>query len=118
MMQPPASSSLQLARSSRSTAFLRNCRHLLLIGLPLVAALTARSQPSALPTTPSQVPAAEDLQLIRAQHFSDPGEFAHYRGAGNSEQALENRRHSFIAKYNPVSLLLKGSLFAYQKIVS
>jgi putative component of membrane protein insertase Oxa1/YidC/SpoIIIJ protein YidD len=89
-----------------------------MIGLPLIGTLTVWSQPSALPATFSQVPAAEDLQLIRAQHFSNSGEFAHYRGAGNSEQALENRRPGFIAKYNPVSLVLKGSLFAYQKIVS
>lgn len=97
-----------------------------LIALPLLVALTARPQASVQQPGSSQPPtqragipdAGGDLQLIRSQHFSDPGEFAHYRGAGNTEHALENRRHSFIARYNPVSLVLKGSLFAYQKIVS
>jgi putative component of membrane protein insertase Oxa1/YidC/SpoIIIJ protein YidD len=60
----------------------------------------------------------EDLQLVRATHFDDPGEFAHYHGPANNEQALANRRRSFVARYNPVSLVLKGGLLAYQKMVS
>lgn len=59
-----------------------------------------------------------DLILIRDQHFSDAGEFAHYHGAGNNEQVLQNRHHNVIAQYNPVSLVLKGVLLGYQKLVS
>jgi putative component of membrane protein insertase Oxa1/YidC/SpoIIIJ protein YidD len=59
-----------------------------------------------------------DLQLIRDQHFSAPGEFAHYHGTGNSEQALQSRHTHFIDRYNPVSLVLKGALLGYQKLVS
>jgi uncharacterized protein len=62
--------------------------------------------------------AAGDLQLIGDRQFGAPGEFAHYHGAGNNEQALHNRHTNFIAQYNPVSLVLKGALLGYQKIVS
>jgi putative component of membrane protein insertase Oxa1/YidC/SpoIIIJ protein YidD len=62
--------------------------------------------------------AQEDLQLIRDRHFSDPKEFAHYHGAGNNERPLQSRHHTFIAQYNPVSLLLKGVLLGYQTVVS
>src|ERR1700733_11066256 len=59
-----------------------------------------------------------DLQLIGQRQFTAPGEFAHYHGAGNSEQTLKNRHTNFIAQYNPVSLVLKGALLGYQKLVS
>jgi len=62
--------------------------------------------------------AHEDLQLVKKASFSDSREFAHYHGAGNSEQMLQSKRHSIIAQYNPVSLVLKGALLGYQKIVS
>jgi len=71
----------------------------------LVTALTAGAQ-------------TDDLQLVRSRSFGDPNEFAHYRGAGNDEKVLANRHHSFIAQYNPVSLVLKGTLLGYQKLVS
>jgi putative component of membrane protein insertase Oxa1/YidC/SpoIIIJ protein YidD len=60
----------------------------------------------------------EDLQMIRDRDFSDPGEFAHYHGAGNSVRPLNSRQHNFIAQYNPVTLLLKGVLLGYQTVVS
>lgn len=59
-----------------------------------------------------------DLQLVRSRSFGDPNEFAHYHGAGNNEKVLTSRHHSFIAQYNPVSLVLKGTLLGYQKLVS
>jgi putative component of membrane protein insertase Oxa1/YidC/SpoIIIJ protein YidD len=61
---------------------------------------------------------AGDLRLIGARNFGTPDEFAHYHGAGNSEQVLQSRHHSFIAVYNPLSLALKGALLGYQKLVS
>ncbi|HEY4063332.1 MAG TPA: membrane protein insertion efficiency factor YidD [Puia sp.] len=61
---------------------------------------------------------AGDLRLVGDRHFGSPDEFAHYHGAGNSEQVLQNRHQSFIAQYNPVSLVLKGALLGYQKLVS
>jgi putative component of membrane protein insertase Oxa1/YidC/SpoIIIJ protein YidD len=65
-----------------------------------------------------QAPAAGDLQLIRDRSFNSPDEFAHYHGAGNNDHPLETRHHSAIAEYNPLSLLLKGALLGYQKILS
>lgn len=61
---------------------------------------------------------AEDIALLRGQHFSTPDEFAHYHGAANNEKALQNKHLSVIAQYNPLSLALKGALLGYQKIVS
>jgi putative component of membrane protein insertase Oxa1/YidC/SpoIIIJ protein YidD len=86
---------------------------LLLAGSLRVAAQTAPAAPQAAP--PAMV---GDLQLIAGRHFGDPDEFAHYHGAGNSEAALQNRHSGFIARYNPVSLVLKGALLGYQKLVS
>ena len=61
---------------------------------------------------------AEDLMLIRNQSFSSPDEFAHYHGPANNEKALQNKHRNVIAQYNPVSLVLKGALLGYQKILS
>lgn len=74
------------------------------------SALTAGIHPASVPT--------DDLRLIGERNFGAPDEFAHYHGAGNSEQVLQNRHQSFIARYNPVSLVLKGALLGYQKLVS
>ena len=59
-----------------------------------------------------------DLELIRDRDFSDPHAFDHYRGKGNNEKWLQNKHRNFLAQYNPVSLLLKGALLGYQKLVS
>lgn len=68
--------------------------------------------------TGAQPAGAEDRALIRAQHFATPDEFAHYRGPANNEKTLQNKRHNVIAQYNPISLILKGALLGYQKILS
>jgi uncharacterized protein len=86
----------------------------LLTALPLLAAsvIHAQDRRAGVPD------AGGDLQLVRDQHFSDPGEFAHYHGPANNEQALANRHRSFIARYNPAALVLKGGLLVYQKMLS
>ena len=61
---------------------------------------------------------AEDIALIRGQRFSSPDEFAHYHGPVNNEKALQNKHSNAIAQYNPLSLVLKGALLGYQKILS
>jgi putative component of membrane protein insertase Oxa1/YidC/SpoIIIJ protein YidD len=60
----------------------------------------------------------DDIQLVQAQDFTRAGEFDHYHGAANNERVLTNRHHNVIAQYNPVSLVLKGALLGYQKLVS
>jgi putative component of membrane protein insertase Oxa1/YidC/SpoIIIJ protein YidD len=62
--------------------------------------------------------AADDLDLIRSQTFSGPDEFAHYHGKGNNDKALQSRQSNAFARYNPVTLVLKGALLGYQKLVS
>ena len=80
------------------------------------SALTPGIRPASVP--PGDASMAGDLRLIGERNFGAPDEFAHYHGAGNSEQVLQNRHQSFIARYNPVSLVLKGALLGYQKLVS
>lgn len=41
-----------------------------------------------------------------------------YNRAGNDARVLEVQQSSFLAKYNPVSLLLKGTMYTYQHIIS
>jgi len=90
------------------------CAWLLILLLPAASSLHAQ-QGQGL-TKAGYDP--EDLRLIGGRQFTDAGEFAHYHGAGNNEQPLENRHRSFIARYNPVTLVLKGGLLGYQKLVS
>lgn len=89
-----------------------------LLLLLLLAVTSAAWSQSAARAGDVKADPATDLQLIRERQFSAPGEFDHYHGASNNEQALHNRHTSFIAQYNPVSLVLKGALLGYQKLVS
>ncbi len=65
----------------------------------------------------AQLSAADD-SLIASAGFYHPGDFSYYRLPGNSQQLMKSRNKSFIANYNPFSLLLKGSMWAYQNILS
>ena len=71
-----------------------------------------------LPVLSARAQTAEDLALVGAQRFTTPDEFAHYHGPVNNEKALQSKHHNVIAQYNPVSLVLKGALLGYQKILS
>ena len=66
----------------------------------------------------AQAQTAEDLALIKGQRFTTSDEFAHYHGPANNEKTLQNKHNNIIAQYNPVSLILKGALLGYQKILS
>ncbi|WP_019987903.1 membrane protein insertion efficiency factor YidD [Rudanella lutea] len=59
-----------------------------------------------------------DLQLIASRDFRTGDEFAQYRRAGNSTRTLATRRQSWLARYNPVSLTLKGAMLGYQRLMS
>ncbi|TAE25135.1 MAG: membrane protein insertion efficiency factor YidD [Cytophagales bacterium] len=59
-----------------------------------------------------------DLQLIADREFRTGQEFAQYRRAGNDANALAYRKKSAFARYNPVSLMLKGAMLGYQRLVS
>lgn len=57
-----------------------------------------------------------DLALIRDQHNS--GETAYYQRPGNNARVMETHHSSALVKYNPVTLVLKGAMFAYQHAIS
>src|ERR1043165_6271178 len=58
-----------------------------------------------------------DLDLLASSPKDGPAK-AYYSGAGNNREMLEVQHSSFFAKYNPVSLLLKGTMFTYQHVIS
>ncbi len=90
-----------------------------LLGFVTIANAQSADRTSSTAETTRQGPSsAGDLLLIRDHNFSDPGEFAHYHGAGNNDHVISNRHHNVIAEYNPLSLALKGAMLGYQKLVS
>ena len=65
----------------------------------------------------AQVPVS-NRQLLADRDFQNSAAFAQYRGAGNSTRAVQFRRRSWAATYNPVSLVLKGAMLGYQRLMS
>lgn len=61
---------------------------------------------------------SRDYSLIKATTFYQKSDFSFYQRPGNSSEMMESRRKGIIAKYNPVSLILKGSMWTYQNIIS
>jgi putative component of membrane protein insertase Oxa1/YidC/SpoIIIJ protein YidD len=61
---------------------------------------------------------AEDLQLIKSIQFTASSDFSYYHGEGNDQHAFKTHGKSAIAKYNPVTLTLKGAMLFYQNIIS
>ena len=58
-----------------------------------------------------------DLDLIEEHHFHSEFD-SWYRFEGNSDSIMQLKSNRFFAKYNPVSLLLKGAMAAYQRALS
>ena len=65
----------------------------------------------------AQVPIA-DQQLLGDRDFNQSALFVQYRGAGNSDRPVQDRQRHWLARYNPVSLVLKGALLGYQRLMS
>jgi putative component of membrane protein insertase Oxa1/YidC/SpoIIIJ protein YidD len=65
----------------------------------------------------AQLSGADD-SLIAATTFYHPGDFSYYHGAGNSSGMMQTRKHGGLEAYNPVALLLKGSMWTYQHVIS
>lgn len=65
----------------------------------------------------AQLSLADD-SLIIATDFYNKTDFQYYQRAGNNADIMESKSKSMIAKYNPVSLLLKGSMWMYQNVIS
>jgi len=60
----------------------------------------------------------QDIQLIISRDFRTGDQFAQYRRPGNSNRTLSYRRKSWLARYNPVALTLKGAMLGYQRLMS
>lgn len=59
-----------------------------------------------------------DLSLIQTTDFYHKNDFSFYQLPGNSSAIMKSREKGLAARYNPVSLLLKGSMWTYQNIIS
>jgi putative component of membrane protein insertase Oxa1/YidC/SpoIIIJ protein YidD len=60
---------------------------------------------------------SDDLDLLRGK-VSSVADNNGYVRAGNDKKVMEVHQPSFIAKYNPVTLLLKGTMYTYQHVIS
>lgn len=61
---------------------------------------------------------ADDLELIKESQFSKHNGFRYYQRAGNYRSDTETHRQNLISKYNPLALILKGAMLAYQHVIS
>lgn len=68
--------------------------------------------------TMAQTRRQQDLDLIAGRNFRTGQEFAQYRQPGNNANAVQFRQRSWVARYNPVSLALKGAMLGYQRLMS
>lgn len=71
----------------------------------LLVFATAKAQP------------ADDLALIRLQPGAAENS-SYYTGQLNNRKVLQTQQHNVLAKYNPVALVLKGTMFVYQHVIS
>jgi putative membrane protein insertion efficiency factor len=60
---------------------------------------------------------SNDLDLLRGK-VSRETDFNAYARAGNDKKVMEVHQPSFVAKYNPLTLLLKGTMYTYQHVIS
>ena len=58
----------------------------------------------------------EDLALIRDSRPDNSP--AYYQRPGNNAQVIQTHQTNAIAKYNPLTLVLKGTMLAYQHVIS
>lgn len=60
----------------------------------------------------------DDLQLIAGQSNTDSNETRYYKRPGNDRHVLQAHHNGILAQYNPVTLLLKGTMALYQQVLS
>lgn len=58
----------------------------------------------------------DDLQLIKMG--SATAETSYYQGPGNNARVMQTHHMNALVKYNPVTLVLKGAMLAYQHAIS
>lgn len=59
-----------------------------------------------------------DINLIANKKEVSENEFAYYKRAGNNKNIMQLKQHSFVAKINPVSNMLKAAMYLYQNVIS
>jgi putative membrane protein insertion efficiency factor len=60
----------------------------------------------------------DDLGLIAEHAKSVSNENKYYKRSGNDQDVLTTNQQNAVAKYNPVTLVLKGSMYVYQNVIS
>ena len=61
---------------------------------------------------------ADDIVLIRAREEAGSAN-PYYNGVtANNRNALQTRQHRAVARYNPVMLVLRGTMAVYQHVIS
>ena len=66
----------------------------------------------------SQAQSDSDFDVILSKKFYSEADFNYYTGNMNSQEVLQTKSHSFLYKINPVILVLKGAMYAYQNSLS
>ena len=66
----------------------------------------------------SEAQVDNDLQIIQNRKFFSEESFNYYHGQQNSQQIMQTGKKNFFQKINPVTLVLKGAMFAYQNCLS
>ena len=61
---------------------------------------------------------ADDIMLINEHAKPVNARNHYYQRPGNDRQVIKTQQQNPIAKYNPVTLILKGSMYLYQNVLS
>lgn len=61
---------------------------------------------------------ADDIMLISQHAVPVNAQDRYYQRPGNDRQDIKTHQQNPIAKYNPVTLILKGSMYVYQNVLS
>lgn len=59
-----------------------------------------------------------DDSLIASTTFYHQKDFSYYQRPGNSASMMKTKKKGVVAKYNPVSMVLEGSMWLYQNVIS
>jgi putative component of membrane protein insertase Oxa1/YidC/SpoIIIJ protein YidD len=60
----------------------------------------------------------DDIRLVKETRFYSVQQEQYYQRAGNSDSTLRTHSKNIVAAYNPVALLMKGSMFLYQHVIT
>ena len=59
-----------------------------------------------------------DFHVISSKRFYSENDFKYYKGDSNSQNVMQTRKHNLVYNINPVILILKGAMYAYQNCFS